>query len=304
MRIAVISDIHGNDLALEAVLADIDAQGIDEIVNLGDHLSGPLNAARTAEILIGRRTAAIRGNHDRYLLTLGPARMGLSDRSAHDELDEHHLHWLAALPATLVYRDALFLCHGTPASDETYWMEALTGDGIVHMARRAEIERFADGIEHPVILCGHTHVQRALRLSGGRLLVNPGSVGCPAYDDDRPVAHKVETGSPDARYAIVERVSGDWNVTFRCVGYDHMAASLLAANAAAPNGQGRSRPDSSTDFYRAPSSASRSAPVIAAMLRVTLSIGQRHQAIACNRSIVASGKRNLTTRAGLPATTA
>ncbi len=300
MRIAVISDIHGNDLALEAVLADIDAQGIDEIVNLGDHLSGPLNAARTAEILIGRRTAAIRGNHDRYLLTLGPARMGLSDRSAHDELDEHHLHWLAALPATLVYRDALFLCHGTPASDETYWMEALTGDGIVHMARRAEIERFADGIEHPVILCGHTHVQRALRLSGGRLLVNPGSVGCPAYDDDRPVAHKVETGSPDARYAIVERASGDWNasatITWR--------RRSSRPNAAAPNGQGRSRPDSSTDFYRAPSSASRSAPVIAAMLRVTLSIGQRHQAIACNRSIVASGKRNLTTRAGLPATTA
>ena len=89
--------------------------------------------------------------------------------------------------------------------------------------------RFADDIELPVILCGHTHVQRALRLSGGRLLVNPGSVGCPAYGDDRPVAHKVETGSPDARYAIVEMASGDWNVTFRCVGYDHMAASLLAA---------------------------------------------------------------------------
>lgn len=68
MRIAVISDIHGNDLALEAVLADIDAQGIDEIVNLGDHLSGPLNAARTAEILIDRGTAAIQGNHDRYLV--------------------------------------------------------------------------------------------------------------------------------------------------------------------------------------------------------------------------------------------
>lgn len=304
MRIAVISDIHGNDLALEAVLADIDAQGIDEIVNLGDHLSGPLNAARTAEILIGRRTAAIRGNHDRYLLTLGPARMGLSDRSAHDELDEHHLHWLAALPATLVYRDALFLCHGTPASDETYWMEALTGDGIVHMARRAEIERFADGIEHPVILCGHTHVQRALRLSGGRLLVNPGSVGCPAYDDDRPVAHR---SKPVRRMPATPLSSGP-----PATGTSPSAVSATITwrrrssrpNAAAPNGQGRSRPDSSTDFYRAPSSASRSAPVIAAMLRVTLSIGQRHQAIACNRSIVASGKRNLTTRAGLPATTA
>ncbi|MGZ2440258.1 calcineurin-like phosphoesterase family protein [Sinorhizobium medicae] len=97
MRIAVSSDIHGNDLALEAVLADVDAQGIDEIVNLGDHVSGPLNAARTAEILIGRNTAAIRGNHDRYLLTIDPSRMGLSDRAAHGELDRRHLDWLAAL---------------------------------------------------------------------------------------------------------------------------------------------------------------------------------------------------------------
>lgn len=229
MRIAVISDIHGNDLALDAVLADIDARGIDDIVNLGDHVSGPLNAARTAEILIGRNTAAIRGNHDRYLLTIDPSRMGLSDRAAHGELDRRHLDWLAALPDTLVHRDALFLCHGTPASDETYWMEALTEDGFVHMAQRAAIERAAEDILYPVILCGHTHVPRALRLSHGRLLVNPGSVGCPAYADSRPVAHKVETGSPHARYAIVERSCGDWNVTFRCVAYDHMAASLLAA---------------------------------------------------------------------------
>ena len=55
MKIAVIADIHGNDLALEAVLADIAAQGIDDVVNLGDHFSGPLNAARTADILIARK---------------------------------------------------------------------------------------------------------------------------------------------------------------------------------------------------------------------------------------------------------
>ncbi|MDX0479078.1 metallophosphoesterase [Sinorhizobium medicae] len=229
MRIAVSSDIHGNDLALEAVLADVDAQGIDEIVNLGDHVSGPLNAARTAEILIGRNTAAIRGNHDRYLLTIDPSRMGLSDRATHGELDRRHLDWLAALPDTLVHRDVLFLCHGTPASDEAYWMETLTEDGVVHIAQRAAIERMAEDILYPVILCGHTHVPRALRLSDGRLLVNPRSVGCPAYADDQPVAHKVEAGSPHARYAVVERTSGDWNVTFRCVAYDHMAASLLAA---------------------------------------------------------------------------
>ncbi|ACP24805.1 putative DNA repair protein [Sinorhizobium fredii NGR234] len=229
MKIAVIADIHGNDLALEAVLADIDAQGIDEVVNLGDHLSGPLNAARTADILIDRKMPAIRGNHDRYLLTLDPAEMGPSDRAAYDELEPGHRSWLATLPETLVYRDTFFLCHGTPTSDETYWMEALTADGVVHMAAREAIEGFAAGIDCAVILCGHTHIPRAVRLSGGRLLVNPGSVGCPGYDDDRPVAHRVETGSPDARYAILEQDGVDWNVSFRSVRYDHMAMSRRAA---------------------------------------------------------------------------
>ncbi|APG84109.1 metallophosphoesterase family protein [Sinorhizobium americanum] len=235
MKVAVISDIHGNDLALEAVLADIDAQGIDEIVNLGDHLSGPLNAARTADLLIGRAMPAIRGNHDRYLLTLEPARMGLSDRAAHDELEPRHKAWLASLPETLVYRDTFFLCHGTPANDETYWMEALTTDGVVHIAARKAIESFAAGIDYPVILCGHTHIPRALRLAGGRLLINPGSVGCPGYDDDRPVPHKVETGAPDARYAIVEYTAGGWTVSFRCLPYDHMAMSRLAAERGRPD---------------------------------------------------------------------
>ncbi|RDL52211.1 hypothetical protein BLJAPNOD_03369 [Ensifer sp. M14] len=229
MKVAIISDIHGNDLALEAVLADIDALGIADIVNLGDHLSGPLNAARTADILMSRDIPSISGNHDRYLLTLDPADMGRSDRAAHAELQPRHIEWLATLPAMRVYRDALFLCHGTPASDEAYWLEALTAEGVVHQAARSAIEAFATGIKQPVILCGHTHIPRAIRLADGRLVLNPGSVGCPGYDDDHPVAHKVEAGSPDARYAIIERSGDDWAATFRTVPYDHQAMSRLAA---------------------------------------------------------------------------
>ncbi|AHK43982.1 MULTISPECIES: metallophosphoesterase family protein [Ensifer] len=229
MKVAIISDIHGNDLALEAVLADIDALGIADIVNLGDHVSGPLNAARTADILMARNIPSISGNHDRYLLTLDPTGMGLSDRAAHAELQPRHLEWLATLPATLVYRDAFFLCHGTPASDEAYWLEALTAEGVVHLAARSAIEVLATGIKQPVILCGHTHTPRAIRLADGRLVVNPGSVGCPGYDADSPVAHKVEVGSPDARYAIVESVGNDWSVTFRTVPYQHETMARLAA---------------------------------------------------------------------------
>lgn len=228
MKVAVISDIHGNDLALEAVLADIDALGITEIVNLGDHVSGPLNAARTADILMARDIPSISGNHDRYLLTLAPADMGLSDRAAHGELQPRHFDWLATLPATRIYRDALFLCHATPASDEAYWLETLTAEGVVHMAAQGAIEAVAAGIEQPVILCGHTHIPRAIRLADGRLVFNPGSVGCPGYSDDRPVPHKVEVGSPDARYAIIEHVGDDWSVTFRMIPYDHQSMSRLA----------------------------------------------------------------------------
>ncbi|MEI2301566.1 metallophosphoesterase family protein [Ensifer sp. MJa1] len=228
MRLAVIADIHGNDLALEAVLADIDALGVTDIVNLGDHLSGPLNAARTADILIERAILSIRGNHDRYLLTVDPHEMGLSDRAAYEQLQPAHREWLTTLPVAHVYNDTFFLCHATPTSDETYWLEALTAEGTVHMATRPAIEAEAVGIDYPVILCGHTHIQRVVRLSDGRLVVNPGSVGCPGYDDDQPVPHKVEAGSPDARYAIVEQAAEGWNVNFRHVPYDWMAMSQLA----------------------------------------------------------------------------
>ena len=55
----------------------------------------------------------------------------------------------------------------------------------------------------PLVLCGHTHMPRVAH-SGGTLVVNPGSVGLPAFDDDHPHAHRMETGSPHARWALVE----------------------------------------------------------------------------------------------------
>src|SRR4051812_33373333 len=68
MKFAAIADIHGNAMALEAVLADVDALGIGDIVNLGDHLSGPLEADRTADLLMAFDFPSVLGNHDRYLI--------------------------------------------------------------------------------------------------------------------------------------------------------------------------------------------------------------------------------------------
>ncbi len=229
MKFAAIADIHGNCLALEAVLRDIDQQGIELIVNLGDHFSGPLEAGATAKLLTSHDFPSISGNHDRYLLDTHSDEMGASDIHAYNQLSESDFTWLENLPVTRTLNDEVFLCHGTPANDAHYWMEDITPDGRIVMASYRDIELQAAKIGFPLMLCAHTHLARAVRLGDGRLIVNPGSVGCPGYTDDMPVPHIVETGSPDANYAILEKKTGCWSVSMRQVPYDHMAMSDLAA---------------------------------------------------------------------------
>src|SRR5258706_16274709 len=113
-RFAAISDIHGNLPALDAVLADIAALGVEHIVNLGDILSGPLWAAATADRLMAQALPTIAGNHERQLLTQTRARMSASDAHTHDELLPQHRDWLARLPPTLALSAEVFCCHGTP----------------------------------------------------------------------------------------------------------------------------------------------------------------------------------------------
>lgn len=229
MRIAAIADIHGNHLALEAALADIARLGVDLTVNLGDHLSGPLEPGRTADILLAADMVSIRGNHDRWILEKTPQEMGASDRWAHDQLSDAHKAWLAALPATRTLEGGIFLCHGTPADDTTYWLEKVHPYGIVTLNTIEEIEAAAEGVEVPLLLCAHTHIPRAVRLRDGRLVVNPGSVGCPGYTDPAPpVPHIMQAGTPDACYALLEETGGRWRVSFRQVPYDHTAMAEIA----------------------------------------------------------------------------
>lgn len=231
-RFAVIADIHGNSDALAAVLADIDALCIETIINLGDHLSGPLAARETADMLMAREMISIRGNHDRWLVEKPVAEMGPSDRVAFEQLEAQHLAWLCDLPASLSLADGqIFICHGTPTSDTTYWLETVTATGDVVLRGRDEIEAEAEDIPASLILCGHTHTPRVVRLSDGRQIINPGSVGCPGYDDDQPVPHSVQIGTPNASYAVIEDSSLGWQVTFRSIPYDTTRMASLAGQA-------------------------------------------------------------------------
>ena len=241
MRIAVLSDIHGNLPALEVVLADIAASAVDLTLNLGDIVSGPLWPAETAARLMALRLPTIRGNHERQLLTLPPHRMGPSDAHAAARLSVDQHGWLAGLPASCTPAHDVFCCHGTPASDLQYFLETVTsagwcgpGEPGVRAATPAEAGERADGVAQGLILCGHTHVPRVLRLADGRLVVNPGSVGLQAYDDTHPRPHLVENGTPHARYALLTRRPAGWQVELRALPYDWEAAARQAES----NGRG------------------------------------------------------------------
>lgn len=223
---AVIADIHGNALALRAVLAHIDAQGISAIVNLGDHFSGPLDAAGVWDLLSERPMLSVRGNHDRYLIDTPADDLGASDRAAHDVLADDALDWIATLPSEIDL-GAVYLCHATPTDDNLYWTEAVVNGGI-QLADSAEIERHAADISAGLILYAHTHVPRIVHVSGQQMLVNPGSVGCPAYSDVAPMPHVVQVGSPLASYCVIRRSASRWQVSHHAVPYDWDAAAHQA----------------------------------------------------------------------------
>jgi predicted phosphodiesterase len=226
MKFAAIADIHGNHSALEAVLADITALGINEVVNLGDHVSGPLEAARTADLLMERGFPSIRGDQDRILVELWQA--GGSTRGDFRQLERKHFEWMASMPPMLMYREQVFLCHASPRSDADFWLDYITNDGGVRASPIEAVEAAAEGIDASVILCGHTHVPRVVRLRDGRMVVNPGSVGLPGYDGQASVPYVVEVGTPHACYAIVDQTRAGWSATIRYVPYDNASMAELA----------------------------------------------------------------------------
>jgi len=230
-RIAVLADIHANMWALDAVLSDVRRRGADVLLNLGDILYGPLDSRATFERLRSENVAlTVRGNQDRQIYDASE-----QDRRGNptlnfviEDLREEALQWLRSIPETAVFETEIFLCHGTPSSDETYLLEDVAS-GRPLLKPEEEIVRLLGGVPHPVILCGHTHIPRLVRLASGQIILNPGSVGLPAYSDDQPNPHAMENYSPHASYAILTKSTGGWDVVFHKVAYDFDKASQVAA---------------------------------------------------------------------------
>jgi diadenosine tetraphosphatase ApaH/serine/threonine PP2A family protein phosphatase len=221
MSVAALYDVHGNLPALEAVLAEVDA---DVILAGGDVVLGPMPAECLA-LLRERGATFIRGNCERHVVGPPEHTEDVWDARAiwvHDRLDDDQLAFLADLPhpITLDVDDlgAVLFCHGSPRSDE----EILTA-----ITPPKRLDPILDGVREAVVVCGHTHVQFD-RLLGDRRLVNAGSVGMPyegvpgiacwallgpgielrraRYDADEAAAAIRASGMPDADEFVDEYV--------------------------------------------------------------------------------------------------
>jgi predicted phosphodiesterase len=228
MTLAVIADIHGNLPALEAVLADIEPRGVKRIVNLGDCASGPLWPRETCELLMARGYPTVRGNHDRWVATFAPADLGPSDRYTRNEINEAQRRWLEELPATLRLDGNILAVHGRADDDNSYLLEDIERGRLVR-ADAAAIAQRLGRTDAALVLCGHSHQQHMVRLPDGPVVLNPGSVGLPAYQDPSGIAHVSEVGSPHARYALIGNDGGAMAIELVALDYDHASAAKRAA---------------------------------------------------------------------------
>jgi predicted phosphodiesterase len=179
MSVAALYDVHANLPALEAVLAEVDA---DTILVGGDVALGPM-PRETLSLLRERGATFIRGNCDREVATPGEGEELWTRRArwVHEQLDDEEHAFLRDLPHPLPMEiDGLgqvLFCHGSPRSDE----EILTA-----ITPPKRLDPILDGVTQDLVVCGHTHAQFD-RLVGDRRLVNAGSVGM-AYEGEPGIA--------------------------------------------------------------------------------------------------------------------
>jgi len=221
MKIAVLSDIHSNVFALEAVIADVKKHDVDVMANLGDILYGPIAPRATYELLMKHDFITISGNQDRqvYEATREEIDTNPTMRFILEDLGHEPIEWMKSLPFDKQLSDDIYFCHGTPSNDLIYLLEDVKL-GYARLRSDNEIISLLNGQQSKLICCGHTHTPRTVSLNTGQLVINPGSVGLQAYTDDEPVIHSMETFSSHASYSIVESGAHGWKVHHIRVPYD------------------------------------------------------------------------------------
>jgi putative phosphoesterase len=222
MRIAIISDMHGNDLAFEAVEADIKNQKIDQVVCLGDAIQGGPQPAKVVQRLRRLNCPVVMGNADAWLISgqetaddgIPPERlkkMGEIRLWSLSQLTEDDVDFIAKFQPTVTIKlqdgPDLLCFHGSPTSFD---------DIILPAASEEELQKFLGSYTDHILTGGHTHAQQ-IRRTGDLFFFNPGSVGF-AYSHSQPDTSF--HADPWAEYAILTVESGQVSLEFRRVPFD------------------------------------------------------------------------------------
>ena len=206
VRVALLSDIHGNAVALDACLADLASiGGADRIVAAGDLCMDGPRPRKVLERLLDAGAKGVRGNTDRMIALDDLELYGPDERAAiqwqREALGPQLVAWLGALPATLTFGegpDGLLVCHATPQHDDEHvWPDAAP----------EQLERIIWGVVQRTIAFGHLHVPY-VRTWRDRTFVNVASAGLP------------KDGDPRAHYALLTQQPGGWSVRSRRVAFD------------------------------------------------------------------------------------
>lgn len=210
VAVAVLTDVHGNGFAAQAVAADIRRHAPDLIVNLGDQVWGQANPALAFAVQADLNAVEVRGNNEERL-TFPDENLFAEQIQLRNWLWEHlpesELSRLANLPLTASLLDGrVLIMHGSPTS---CWEGLLIADGPSGTPRQdAELHSMlADHPQPELILAGHMHRDLTRRV-GGQTLVNVGSV---TYRGD---------GEERAGWAMCRRTPSGWEVEFHRVNYD------------------------------------------------------------------------------------
>jgi diadenosine tetraphosphatase ApaH/serine/threonine PP2A family protein phosphatase len=228
VRFGIVSDIHSNWQALQAVLADMPA--VDEVICLGDVVGYGADPNRCVDLVREKGWPTLVGNHDRACTDVDILEWFNEDAARAIEwtvarLGADRLRWLSELPDCDQIGDEIVLVHGSPRDHiYEYILDAATAEANLSL------------VEGQVCFHGHTHVPGIFRRESGQLLheyqvgtfkltgtelVNPGSVGQP------------RDGIPDASYAIWDRSAGTFE--FRRVAYDREGAKRAIRSAKLPD---------------------------------------------------------------------
>ena len=219
MKIAIISDIHGNYCALVAVLKDITEQGENEIYCLGDLATIGPQPEKVIRKLREMKIKCIMGNHDHAILNPDkahechiPPPLIPSLHWCRARLDEQDIDFIRngkdCINAKLNDHDQILFYHGSPSS---------TIDNISAETSRETLDKHFYLQNENMLIGGHTHYQ-LLRHYDTKTIINPGSVGAPFKHE---ITAKSEPSiNPWAEYALIDSGAGGINIQFRRINYD------------------------------------------------------------------------------------